>query len=333
MPANFLIPQTRIDNLVANLKTLQDNIDAIQEDLNDLHQTITQEIGQAITNLQGLISDEETRATGVEGQLRTDLTAETTRATTAEGKKVDKVSTANRVYGTDSTGAQTTYANSSFVHTTGNETISGTKTLNNPVYCINNNAYYHNMSGYTIGTTPSTSYYPNTLILNDKNGQYFGFYGPEMLTNGSYSVRMGVRSQADNTKYSILKVGCLSDGSFYTSAPTPTENTTSSTQIDTVGARNTALGNKVDKVSTANRVYGTDSTGAQTSYDKNSFGKVDDVKVGTTSVVSNKIATLGTMAGETASNYATVTALNNKIKKVTSLPSTQETGVLYCIPE
>ena len=85
MPANFLIPQTRIDNLVANLKTLQDNIDAIQEDLNDLHQTITQEIGQAITNLQGLISDEETRATGVEGQLRTDLTAETTRATTAEG--------------------------------------------------------------------------------------------------------------------------------------------------------------------------------------------------------------------------------------------------------
>ena len=176
MPANFLIPQTRINNLVANLKTLQDNIDAIQLDLQDLQDTITQEIGQAITNLQGLISDEETRATGVEGQLRTDLTAETNRATTAEGKKVDKVSTANRVYGTD-------------------------------------------------------------------------------------------------------------------------------------------------------------STGAQTSYDKNSFGKVDDVKVGATSVVSNKIATLGTMAGETASNYATVTALNNKIKKVTSLPSTQETGVLYCIPE
>ena len=176
MPTNFLIPQTRINNLVANLQTLQDNIDAIQEDLDDLHQTITQEIGQAITDLQGLIADEETRATGVEGQLRTDLTAETNRATTAEGTKVDKVSTANRVYGTDSNGDQTTY-------------------------------------------------------------------------------------------------------------------------------------------------------------DKNSFGQVDDVKVGTTSVVTNKIATLGTMAGETASDYATVTSLNNKIQKVTTLPSTPETGVLYCIPE
>jgi hypothetical protein len=39
------------------------------------------------------------------------------------------------------------------------------------------------------------------------------------------------------------------------------------------------------------------------------------------------------MAGETASDYATTTALNNKIQKVTTLPSTQETGVLYCIPE
>lgn len=158
MPTNFLIPQTRINNLVANLQTLQSNIDAIQEDLQDLHDTITQEIGQAITDLQGLIS------------------TETTRATTAEGTKVDKVSTANRVYGTDSNGDQTTY-------------------------------------------------------------------------------------------------------------------------------------------------------------DKNSFGQVDDVKVGTTSVVSNKVATLGTMAGETASDYATVTSLNNKIQKVTTLPSTQETGVLYCIPE
>lgn len=158
MPTNFLIPQTRINNLVANLQTLQSNIDAIQEDLQDLHDTITQEIGQAITDLQGLIS------------------TETTRATTAEGTKVDKVSTANRVYGTDSNGDQTTY-------------------------------------------------------------------------------------------------------------------------------------------------------------DKNSFGQVDDVTVNGTSVVSNKVASLGSMAGETASDYATTTALNNKIQKVTTLPSTQETGVLYCIPE
>ena len=72
----------------------------------------------------------------------------------------------------------------------------------------------------------------------------------------------------------------------------------------------TQLDNKVAKVATANKVYGTDASGNQTTYDKNSFGAVDDVKVGTTSVVSNKIATLGTMAGETASNYSTTAVAN-----------------------
>ena len=65
------------------------------------------------------------------------------------------------------------------------------------------------------------------------------------------------------------------------------------------------LDKKVDKVSTANRVYGTDVNGDQTTYDANSFGQVDDVQVGGVSVVQNKIASLGTMAGESASDYRT----------------------------
>lgn len=65
------------------------------------------------------------------------------------------------------------------------------------------------------------------------------------------------------------------------------------------------LDKKVDKVSTANRVYGTDENGDQTTYDANSFGQVDDVQVGGVSVVQNKIASLGTMAGESASDYRT----------------------------
>ena len=66
-----------------------------------------------------------------------------------------------------------------------------------------------------------------------------------------------------------------------------------------------AVAQKVDKVTTPNIVYGTDSNGDQTTYDKNSFGQVDDVKVNGTSVVDNKVAsiTLGTMANETASEY------------------------------
>ncbi len=70
-------------------------------------------------------------------------------------------------------------------------------------------------------------------------------------------------------------------------------------------AQQSALDGKVDKVTTADRVYGTDSSGNQTTYDKGSFGQVDDVQVGGVSVVTNKIAELGTMASETASDYYT----------------------------
>jgi len=61
------------------------------------------------------------------------------------------------------------------------------------------------------------------------------------------------------------------------------------------------LDKKVDKVSEANRVYGTNGQGEQTTYDVESFGKVDDVRVHGVSVVENKIANLGKMAGV---NYA-----------------------------
>lgn len=59
----------------------------------------------------------------------------------------------------------------------------------------------------------------------------------------------------------------------------------------------------VAKTSTASKVYGTDASGNQTTYDKDSFGQVDDVQVNGTSVVSNKVANLGTMASESASDY------------------------------
>ena len=54
----------------------------------------------------------------------------------------------------------------------------------------------------------------------------------------------------------------------------------------------------VGKVSTTSKVYGTDASGNQTTYDYSSFGKVDDVKIGTTSLVNNRVVTLGSMADE-----------------------------------
>jgi len=66
------------------------------------------------------------------------------------------------------------------------------------------------------------------------------------------------------------------------------------------------LTGKVDTVNTANKVYGTDSSGHQTVYDKDSFGQVEDVQVDGTSILVNKIANLGTMALEEANDYGVV---------------------------
>lgn len=68
---------------------------------------------------------------------------------------------------------------------------------------------------------------------------------------------------------------------------------------------NVEIDKKLNKVDDINVVYGTDAQGEQILYAVNSFGQVDDVRVGNDSVVVNKIATLGTMAGENASDYST----------------------------
>ena len=98
--------------------------------------------------------------------------------------------------------------------------------------------------------------------------------------------------------------------------PTANTNATSKKYVNDQDAL------KVDKVNTAKRVYGTDASGNQTTYDYDSFGKVDDVKVGTTSVVVNKIASLGTMAGEDKDDYVLG---NNAITAATKCKITYDT--------
>ncbi len=49
---------------------------------------------------------------------------------------------------------------------------------------------------------------------------------------------------------------------------------------------------KLDKISAANKVYGTDDTGAQTTYDVSKLGQVDDVVYNSKSLVSDRIANL-----------------------------------------
>ena len=63
---------------------------------------------------------------------------------------------------------------------------------------------------------------------------------------------------------------------------------------------------KVDKVSQANKVYGTDENGEQTTYDKNAFGQVEDVKVNDVSVVQDKVAKINLTPYEEKSNKTTL---------------------------
>lgn len=69
---------------------------------------------------------------------------------------------------------------------------------------------------------------------------------------------------------------------------------------------------KLDKISDVNKVYGTDSQGNQIGYDIDSFGKVDDIKINDISIVSDKIANLGTMAKENVSDYYTSSQIDSK---------------------
>ena len=64
------------------------------------------------------------------------------------------------------------------------------------------------------------------------------------------------------------------------------------TSVTSGGIANIDLTGKLDKVSTANKVYGTDANGDQTTYDKDSFGQVDDVKINNTSIVTSKVANI-----------------------------------------
>ena len=84
-----------------------------------------------------------------------------------------------------------------------------------------------------------------------------------------------------------------------------------STAVATTAYVDTGLSGKLSTTSTPNIVYGTNENGAQVGYDINGFGKVDDVKVNGVSVVTNKIAELGTMASESASNYSYTNAFAN----------------------
>ena len=88
---------------------------------------------------------------------------------------------------------------------------------------------------------------------------------------------------------------------------TPTEDTTSSTQIDTVGARNTKLQNYISL------------TGTETITGDKSF-------TGTTTAVTQANS-------DSSTKVATTAYINNKFQVVSALPATPDPDTFYFIPE
>lgn len=70
---------------------------------------------------------------------------------------------------------------------------------------------------------------------------------------------------------------------------------------------------KLDKTSNPSKVYGTDANGNQTTFDKNSFGQVDDVQVNNVSIVQNKIAKIDLTGKQDALSQAQLNAVNSGI--------------------
>ena len=71
------------------------------------------------------------------------------------------------------------------------------------------------------------------------------------------------------------------------------------------------LDSKVDKTSSASKIYGTDANGDQTTYDYASFGQVDDVQLNGVSVVENKIANIEPEADDVEYHNEAVVSITN----------------------
>ena len=117
------------------------------------------------------------------------------------------------------------------VHKTRDEIISGNITFTG-------STHYKTDIAYT--ETPSVNKYGGFGFVDKNDSEISSFYAG-LYTNGTGLAGFNLKNKSGNT--AILCLRYNASGTFYTEAPTPTENTNTSKQIDTVGARNTKLAN------------------------------------------------------------------------------------------
>lgn len=123
------------------------------------------------------------------------------------------------------------------VHKSGAETIDGAKTFTRDVAAKIN---------YARGIAPASTVHPKPFAVYDTNNALFACIQVSFLTSKLTRAELLAYNGADAGDVIPASMGVINDnGSKYAFAPPPTEDTTASTQIDTVGARNTKLANYV----------------------------------------------------------------------------------------
>lgn len=133
------------------------------------------------------------------------------------------------------------------VHKTGNEDINGIKTFTQNNIIKNTYPFIEiSNSNLTKGTNPTELNYAGLLFEDkDADGQTATRLGDLVLSvDSSGNVTNAFKAWSYNGNGSAaIKVIYPTTGTPYATSPTPSEDTTSSIQIDTVGARNTKLSN------------------------------------------------------------------------------------------
>ena len=178
-------PQTQISAKVPNTRTiagvdLQDNITK-----NELLTALNVEDGAEVNEVNDVEIDDVSCVTGTTAEIRTingDYNASTNRLATASdiSDKVDETNTANKVYGTDNSGNQTTYD------------VANASNIGNAV------AKY-DASGRLKTSTPSAS-----DDATNKNYVDNVLSNPNLLINGDFRVNQrGQNSYTTNNKYTV----------------------------------------------------------------------------------------------------------------------------------
>lgn len=141
---------------------------------------------------------------------------------------------------------------SAVVHKTGNETVGGVKTFSSDPYIKNGQPMlYFIQPNFIKGSIPESQILGGSFMIDDSGNTGSKHRLVEMngqiLTNGTVVANLyAYKNVADSTDSASISVTYPVSGSPYATCPTPTEDTTTSKQIDTVGARNTAIANKQD---------------------------------------------------------------------------------------